>query len=1111
MKYFLRISKPLYAGVVASLFIALSWYAASAQSVSEYLFSASVGTYTEITGGTLVSNSTTLDNEVFNGQNIGFTFNYNGADYTQISIATKGFIVFGATGSTSTAPLSGNGSNNVISALGGDLRSQAGSTIRTQVTGSAPNRVMTIQWRNFRWDGASGDSYHFQIRLHETTHTIQLVYGNFTKNGTQRNVQVGLRGASNADYHNRTSTTDWPATTKGNANNATVRLRQSSPTVLPSSGLTYTFRSPYLWIEDFDLPNGTAQDAGPTAWSSSYSGPGSFSVQGGSLVAENTMTEAVWESEVIDISATNYAEIDLSLTKFVNNGSRTILLLQLRSEPDYLRFYYKIDGGPEVLFHETISNGVEREVDTENLSKVLKGNTLQIVLRFQTTPVESRICFIVCPSWDVVLNDYYSIDHISVKEVATLYSRASGNWRNGNNWSVNDFSKPQPPAGFYPSSSEVAIIGNGNTITLNNNEESALMEVRNSGNVNLNQRTLSMRRGGDVWVESGGAIQNNNVNSIMVFSDPHMISNLVIDENNGLDIGRVMVNANVNLHIAGPGDLSINNDLVFNGTNASIDIDGTTVSIGGNVVGNQNNQIINRGVLHWSGQQWGVRLFSSAPGAIFRYDAAGFQNVVTPQDGYHHLTFSGSGTKRASGSISVNGNITLDDDAILDVNNNNLTLQGHLTMNSTAGQPVTGIARLTLNGASPQYINGASTAEIDMAALTVDLPGGGEVMLSKPLRITGANSAFTNGIVRIISSDVITFTDGATVVNSGNANSFVDGRVEKIGNDAFTFPTGNGAYWAPIQISGLQNFQNATRFSAEYTFSLPPNTSLIEAGMSHISTLEHWNLSRVADPGNDAACYVTLHFPDQERSQITDVADLVVAHYNSSASVWENLGGANISGSTVRSQGRVSDFSPFTLGSLGGNNSLPVELKDFSARYMGDEVRVRWSTLTELNNDYFTIEHSLDGIHFTEIGRVQGYGTTNEPQQYEFFDTRYSAGINYYRLRQTDFDGTEETFRPVYVDIETAGWVSDVMLYPNPVSASAPVIHLNMKAEMISGEPTEIVILNHLGQQVNRHLISSDSPRSNVAINLGAGTKSGIYILKIIAGESVLTRKFMVQ
>jgi hypothetical protein len=97
----------------------------SAGQVSSYTFSQSSGTYTPITGGTIVAASnttTTLDSEVYSALPIGFTFSYNGIDYTSFGMNVNGWISMGSTVPTnSSTPISSTTNNNVISAIAGDL------------------------------------------------------------------------------------------------------------------------------------------------------------------------------------------------------------------------------------------------------------------------------------------------------------------------------------------------------------------------------------------------------------------------------------------------------------------------------------------------------------------------------------------------------------------------------------------------------------------------------------------------------------------------------------------------------------------------------------------------------------------------------------------------------------------------------------------------------------------------------------------------------------------------------------------------------------------------------------------------------------------------------
>lgn len=209
-------------------------------AANAYTFAQSVGTYTPISGGTVLA--TSCDDNNYNANAIPFTFNYNGTDYTQFSVNCNGFLAMGAAVTSSYAPLSTGVTNNVIVAMGMDQQTNAASSdLSFDTLGTAPNRVLVVQWNNFRNWNTTGDSYNYQIRLHETSNVIEVAYGAFTKNATSRTPQVGLRGASNADFNNRTGTGAWQASTAGAANNATRTLNQTN---LPDPGLIWTWTPP---------------------------------------------------------------------------------------------------------------------------------------------------------------------------------------------------------------------------------------------------------------------------------------------------------------------------------------------------------------------------------------------------------------------------------------------------------------------------------------------------------------------------------------------------------------------------------------------------------------------------------------------------------------------------------------------------------------------------------------------------------------------------------------------------------------------------------------------------------------------------------------------------
>ena len=206
------------------------------------------------------------DEAFFEHQAIGFDFTFNGSNYSSIGIASNGYIWFGPESPfrlsgivypytnilQSDFPFEG-----VISALNADLEGRwtgENASIRTRLSGTAPNRAFTIEWRNFKLQGdAEGvgfcgelrNRFDFQIKLLETNSEIQISYNTspYCFQGFEGFFQIGLRGSSSADVHTRQvnpGTTAWLNSQLGFAPSTAV-MRSSAPLTLPTANLTYTF------------------------------------------------------------------------------------------------------------------------------------------------------------------------------------------------------------------------------------------------------------------------------------------------------------------------------------------------------------------------------------------------------------------------------------------------------------------------------------------------------------------------------------------------------------------------------------------------------------------------------------------------------------------------------------------------------------------------------------------------------------------------------------------------------------------------------------------------------------------------------------------------------
>ncbi|MBE2218620.1 MAG: hypothetical protein IAE90_10470 [Ignavibacteria bacterium] len=222
------------------------WINGQPDVVTGYTWTQPAGTYTTISGGagTVILASGAIDDNVYGLLPIGFTFNFDGVDYTQFGLCANGWIALGSGTPTNTyTPMSGT-TRNIIAVMAQDLLGQATGKIEYQTSGTAPNRVLTIQWSTWAFYNSGvvdGSTLNFQVKLYETTNNVQLIYGTNTQSAINHTVQVGLGGATTADFNNRTTTTNWAATTAGTLNSDACTMTSA---IVPALNLTFQWAPP---------------------------------------------------------------------------------------------------------------------------------------------------------------------------------------------------------------------------------------------------------------------------------------------------------------------------------------------------------------------------------------------------------------------------------------------------------------------------------------------------------------------------------------------------------------------------------------------------------------------------------------------------------------------------------------------------------------------------------------------------------------------------------------------------------------------------------------------------------------------------------------------------
>lgn len=182
----------------------------------------------------------------------------------------------------------------------------------------------------------------------------------------------------------------------------------------------------------------------------------------------------------------------------------------------------------------------------------------------------------------------------------------------------------------------------------------------------------------------------------------------------------------------------------------------------------------------------------------------------------------------------------------------------------------------------------------------------------------------------------------------------------------------------------------------------------------------------------------------------------------------------------------ANTYRYFTLGSVSSNTPLPVELLSFKAEGDYPNVILSWETASETDNDYFTLERSQDAINWEELAKVDGAGNSSHHNAYTFTDRGPLNGQSYYRLSQTDFNGTVHRagIRAVFLKGN-----SSLTVYPNPGSDIITIKGTGISVSAIS-------IIDSHGAELTHHIRLINKGDDGLVIDV-SGLARGVYIVKL--------------
>lgn len=436
-----------------------------------------------------------------------------------------------------------------------------------------------------------------------------------------------------------------------------------------------------------------------------------------------------------------------------------------------------------------------------------------------------------------------------------------------------------------------------------------------------------------------------------------------------------------------------------------------------------------------------------------------------------------------------------------------LTVESGVTITSSAanGLSATTLTTSDINAGADYIFNGT-------AAQTTNFSSFGSTTNASDLTIDNSSGVTMNSVLSL--SGDLTLTNGSlttsattlTLASSSNISGASSSQyvVGSLSRSAYTgsqeFPIGVSTHYRPATI----NPGTSSAVTAEYTRSDPIglDSDLDTDGTTNPASLNasgYWTLTFGATGTVD----ITLEFDTDE----TGSSNLVIAKLDTdggSSGEWVAYAASSFTSTSVTASVTIDDLSDvqFAVGTA-SSSLLPIELKSFEATWTEGSVTLDWITATEKNNDYFEVMRSPDAQYWEVLTMISGAGNSNQEINYQWVDEQPFETDNYYRLRQVDYDGTEEQHKIV--------WINNQALYPSKlIIYGNPLINATLDFELVHVDRSTPVLLGLMdvaGRKIKSISITEPGRHS---IELG-GLHTGTYLLRAQVGDQWFFKRFFKQ
>ena len=471
-------------------------------------------------------------------------------------------------------------------------------------------------------------------------------------------------------------------------------------------------------------------------------------------------------------------------------------------------------------------------------------------------------------------------------------------------------------------------------------------------------------------------------------------------------------------------------------------------------------------------------------GANFYMDFAG-NNMTVPLKVNGKIAFSGN----LSCSGAAGGNIELKGDWM----NNSLAAVNFFPNNKS----------VTFNGTVNQNIGGSNPTVNPFDILIINNAAGISLTLGNVRVLNTLN--LISGKVDLNGKELILGQTGAngTLIGGNASNYFISGtstakftRYTTTTNSTYSFPLGDAIDYTPMSITlnAGTSVNNTAQISLYVIPSIHPMIGT--AGPEYLN--RYWSVEPLNFGG-------TFNYDVSYTYASADVVGVEanLKPYKYHAGLWvssigsgftNNMGNSIISpGTNTFTWNGLTTFSDFTGN--GNGSPLPITLLNFDVQAILENAVISWTTASETNNDYFTIERSKDAVNFNPLIEVDGAGNSNQILNYKFTDVNPFEGTSYYRLKQTDFDGKYK-----YSEIKAVSFLNTAQnqywyVFPNPCQLNG----INIKTADTAAAQLSVNLLDLTGKLLSAQLIKNNM-NSNSNFIAFEGISAGVYLLELNDG-----------